>query len=103
MLLDFSEQCTDAMLEGLSNITTQTCCPVCGYKKLNKLDDSKKISILQKGNRDQNRKNYENKIEINKHVGKWKQVREWKQVKDEAQSSLKEEEKLILRYLLSLF
>ena len=37
------------MMEGLSSITTQTCCPLCGNKKL---DDSKKISILKK-NRDQ--------------------------------------------------
>ena len=36
------------MLEGLNNITTQTCYPLCGHKKLNKLDDSKKISILKK-------------------------------------------------------
>ena len=46
ILLDFSKQCTDAKLEGLSNITTQTCYPLCGHKKLNKLDDSKKFSIL---------------------------------------------------------
>ena len=64
MLLDFSNQCTDAMLEGLSNITTQTCYPLCGHKKLNKLDDSKNFSILKKGNRDQKLKNYGNKIEI---------------------------------------
>ena len=51
MLLDFSKQCTDAMLEGLSNITTQTCCPLCGHKKLNKLDDSKKFNF-KKENRD---------------------------------------------------
>ena len=33
------------MMEGLrctSNIMTQTCCPLCGHKKLNKLDDSKR-------------------------------------------------------------
>ena len=64
MLLDFSKQCTDTMLEGLSNITTQMCYPLCGHKKLNKLDDSKKFLILKKGNRDQKRKNYGNKIEI---------------------------------------
>ena len=40
MLLEFCIQCTVAMLEILSNITTQTCCPLCGHKKLNKLDDS---------------------------------------------------------------
>ena len=61
MLLDFSKQCTDAMLEGLSNITTQTCYPLCVHKKL---DDNKKISILKKGNRDRKLKNYGNKIEI---------------------------------------
>ena len=49
MLLDFSKQCADAMLEGLNNITTQTYCPLCGHKKLNKLHDSKKFSILKKG------------------------------------------------------
>ena len=52
------------MLEGLSNITTQTCYPLCGHKKLNKLDDSKKFLILNKGNRDRKLKNYGNKIEI---------------------------------------
>ena len=47
MLIDFSKQCTDAMLEGLSNITTQTCYLLCGHKKLNKLDNSKKFSIFK--------------------------------------------------------
>ena len=37
------------MLEGFSNITTQTYYPLCGHKILNKLDDSKKFSILKKG------------------------------------------------------
>ena len=37
------------MLEGLSNITTQTYYPLCGHKKLNKLDDSKKNLILKRG------------------------------------------------------
>ena len=32
-----------------------------------------------------------------------KRVREWKQVKDDAQGLLNVEQKLILRYLLSLF
>ena len=35
------------MLEGLSNITTQTCFPLCGQKT--KLDDSKRFSILNWG------------------------------------------------------
>ena len=52
------------MLEGLSNITTQTYYPLCEHKKINKLDDSKKISILKKGNRDRRRKNYGNKLEV---------------------------------------
>ena len=38
-----------------------------------------------------------------KQVGEWKQVREWKQVKDETQGLLNVEQKLILRYFLSLF
>ena len=50
---NFGIQCTGAMLEGLNSITTQTSCPLCGHKKLEKLDDGKKISILKKGNRDE--------------------------------------------------
>ena len=38
-----------------------------------------------------------------KQVGEWKQVRKWEQVKDEAQCLLNVEQKIILRYLLSLF
>ena len=45
MLLDFSKQCTDAMLEGLSDITTQTYYPLFGHKKLNKLDDSENFQF----------------------------------------------------------
>ena len=45
MSLDFSIQCTDAMLEDLSSIITQTCCPLCGNKKLNNLDYSKKFQF----------------------------------------------------------
>ena len=37
------------MLEGLSNITTQTYYPLCGHKKLNKLDDSKKLWKQDRG------------------------------------------------------
>ena len=103
MLLDFSKQCTDVMLEGLSNNTTQTCYPLCGHKKLNKLDDGKKFSIFKKGIGIESKKNCGNKIEIKEKVGECKQVREWKQIKDEAQGLLNVERKLILRYLLSLF
>ena len=45
---------SDVVLEGLSNITTNTYCQLCGHKKLNKLDDSKKFKS----------KNYGNKLEI---------------------------------------
>ena len=37
------------MLEGLSNITMQTYYPLCGHKKLNKVDGSRKFSILKRG------------------------------------------------------
>ena len=49
MLLDFCIQCTDAMSEGFNNIRTQTYYPICGHKKLNKLDDSKKFSVKKRG------------------------------------------------------
>ena len=37
------------MLKVLSNITKQTCFPLCRHKKLRKLDDSKRFSILKRG------------------------------------------------------
>ena len=63
------------MLEGLSNTTTQTCCPLCDHKKLNKLDDRKKFQFLKRGRGIKSEK-CANKLEIKKV---------WKQVKDGAQ------------------
>ena len=61
------------MLESLSYITKQTCCPLCGHKTLNKLDDSNKFSILKRG------------IGV-KSEKVCKQVRDtWKQIKDGVQ------------------
>ena len=92
LLLDFSKQCTDAILEGLSNITTQICYPLCVHKKLNKIDDSKK------GEQGSKVKKYGNKLEVKK-LGN----------KSENGNKLKIKLKVyyiqskILRHLLSLF
>ena len=54
---------------------------VCGHKKLNKLDDSKKFLILKKGIGIKG----ENLL---KQVRDQKQVRKWKQIQDGAKGSL---------------
>ena len=65
----------------MSNITTQTCYLLCGHKKL---DDSKKISILKKGNRDRSEKLWKQ----GRGQKARKQMREWKLVEDRAQDLL---------------